>query len=84
MRGRINGLRSQFAAALVSENSNLDTRWLTEQRGMFSLLGLSQQQVDTLREEQHIYMVRDSRINIAGFDDSNIPIVAEAVAPLMG
>jgi aspartate/tyrosine/aromatic aminotransferase len=28
-------------------------------------------------------MVRDSRINIAGLDDSNIPIVAEAVAPLM-
>ncbi|HKJ16986.1 MAG TPA: aromatic amino acid transaminase [Xanthomonadales bacterium] len=83
MRGRINGLRSRFAAALVSVNSDLDTRWLAEQRGMFSLLGLSEQQVDTLREEQHIYMVRDSRINIAGLDDDNIPVVAEAVAPLM-
>jgi aspartate aminotransferase len=50
---------------------------------MFSLLGLSEQQVDALRNEQHIYMVRDSRINIAGLDDRTIPILAEAVAPLM-
>jgi aspartate/tyrosine/aromatic aminotransferase len=83
MRARIGGLRNQFAASLSSVRNDLDATWLTEQRGMFSLLGLSEHQVDTLREEQHIYMVRDSRINIAGLDDSNIPIVAEAVAPLM-
>ena len=83
MRARINGLRVQFADALTSERSDLDTRWIKSQRGMFSLLGLPMEQVDALREQQHIYMVRDSRINIAGFNDQNIPIIAQAVAPLM-
>lgn len=83
MRGRINGLRSRFADALAGIRSDLDTEWIKGQRGMFSLLGLSVEQVDRLREERHIYMVRDSRINLAGLDDNNISIVAEAVAPLM-
>ena len=83
MRGRINGLRNQFADALVAERPDLDTNWIRKQRGMFSLLGIPTQQVDDLRENQHIYMVRDSRINIAGFNDENIPVVAKAVAPLM-
>ena len=83
MRGRINRLRGQFANALTNLRNDLDTEWIKAQRGMFSLLGLSTEQCDALREEQHIYMVRDSRINIAGLDENNIPIVAEAVAPLM-
>ncbi|MDX1556943.1 MAG: aminotransferase class I/II-fold pyridoxal phosphate-dependent enzyme, partial [Xanthomonadales bacterium] len=83
MRQRIQGLRRQFADALSSQRSDLNTEWLATQRGMFSLLGLTEAQVDTLRAEQHIYMVRDSRINIAGLDDSNVERVAEAVAPLM-
>jgi aspartate/tyrosine/aromatic aminotransferase len=68
---------------LKAQRPELDTEWLARQRGMFSLLGLSEQQVDTLREEQHIYVVRDSRINLAGLDDSNMETVAKAVAPLM-
>ncbi len=83
MRERIQGLRRQFADALVAQRPDLDAEWLVTQRGMFSLLGLSEQQVDTLREEHHIYMVRDSRINIAGLDDSIMEPVAKAVAQLM-
>lgn len=83
MRERIGLLRTQFAEALNAERSDLDASWLANQRGMFSLLGLPESQVGTLREEQHIYMVGSSRINIAGLDENNIPIVARAVAPLM-
>lgn len=83
MRERIQRLRGDFAEALEAERSDLDATWLKKQRGMFSLLGLTEQQVDTLREGQHIYMVRDSRINIAGLDESSMPVVAKAVAPLM-
>lgn len=83
MRARIHRLRGAFAEALQAERSDLDASWLTGQRGMFSLLGLSEQQIDTLREEQHMYMVRNSRINIAGLDETNMPVVAKAVAPLM-
>jgi len=83
MRERIGRLRRQFAESLEAQGSDLDASWIAGQRGMFSLLGLSGQQVDALREERHIYIVRDSRINIAGLDDANMPLVAEAVAPLM-
>ena len=83
MRARIGRLRQHLAEAVKAQRAELDTSWIARQRGMFSLLGLSQEQVDTLREEQHLYMVRDSRINIAGLHDENISLVAEAVAPLM-
>jgi aspartate/tyrosine/aromatic aminotransferase len=83
MRGRIRQLRAEFSEALQAERSDLDASWLTKQRGMFSLLGLTEQEVDTLREGQHIYMVRNSRINIAGLDAESMPVVARAVAPLM-
>ncbi|KAA9132001.1 aspartate/tyrosine/aromatic aminotransferase [Marinihelvus fidelis] len=83
MRGRIQGLRNKFAQALANERSDLDFSWISHQRGMFSLLGLTQNEVDTLREDQHLYMVRDSRINIAGLQGATIEPIAKAVAPLM-
>ena len=39
---------------------------------MFSLMGLSSDQVTRLREEFGIYMVGDSRINIAGLNKDQI------------
>lgn len=83
MRGRIRRLRSEFAKALEAERSDLDASWLMKQRGMFSLLGLTEQEVDALREGPHIYMVRNSRVNIAGLDETSMPVVAKAVAPMM-
>lgn len=83
MRERIKRLREEFAGALAERRPDLDFSWITGQKGMFSLLGLSQEQVDRLREEQHLYMVRDSRVNIAGMDDTNVARIAETLAPLM-
>lgn len=83
MRARIARLRAEFSDALTAARDDLDASWLEDQRGMFSLLGLSEEQVATLREEQHIYIVGNSRINIAGLDESNMESVAQAVAPLM-
>ena len=50
---------------------------------MFSLLGLDVATVRALREQRHIYMVDDSRINVAGLSPANIPPLAEALAPLL-
>ena len=84
MAARLDRMRRSLAAALASHRPELDTTWLGRQRGMFSLLGIDAEQVLALREERHIYMVGDSRINIAGLNDANIPLVAAAVAPLLG
>ena len=83
MAARLAHLRSEFANALSALRPELDTTWLARQRGMFSLLGLDAARVRALREERHIYMVDDSRINVAGLNPSNIPPLAEALAPLL-
>ena len=84
MAERLACLRIEFASALSALRPDLDLGWLVRQRGMFSLLGLDTSRVRSLREERHIYMVGDSRINVAGLSPANIPKLAEALAPLLG
>jgi aromatic-amino-acid transaminase len=50
---------------------------------MFSLLGASPEQVERLREDHGIYLVFDSRMNVAGLTPETIPLVAKAVAEVM-
>jgi aspartate/tyrosine/aromatic aminotransferase len=47
---------------------------------MFSLLGVSSQTVERLRERHHIYMLSDSRMNLAGVMPHNVNYVAESIA----
>ena len=84
MAQRLARLRREFAEALSTHRPDLDTSWLVRQCGMFSLLGLDVPRVRALREKRHIYMVEDSRINVAGLSPANIPSLAEALAPLLG
>ena len=83
MRSRIELFRRSLKEALASLRPDLTLDWLVHQRGMFSMLGISAAVVDSLRQERHIYMVRDSRINIAGLNDQNLALVADAIAPHM-
>jgi aspartate/tyrosine/aromatic aminotransferase len=50
---------------------------------MFSRLGLSEAQVNILREQHGIYMVSDSRINIAGLNAKTVPVLAAAIASVI-
>ena len=77
-------LRNQLAEALQAETNSNRFGFVAEHRGMFSRLGLSEPQVVQLREEHAIYMIGDSRINIAGLNENTIPIVAKAVAQVGG
>jgi aromatic-amino-acid transaminase len=46
---------------------------------MFSRLGATPAQVEALRETHAIYMVGDSRLNIAGLNDRTVPVLARAI-----
>jgi aspartate/tyrosine/aromatic aminotransferase len=81
MAQRLKGLRSAFAAAVESARPGYDARWITRQRGMFSLLGVEPEAVRRLREQDHLYMGLDSRINVAGLSEDNVERVARLVAP---
>jgi aspartate aminotransferase len=79
MRDLINGLRSQLVASLSAAGAG-DFAFIARERGMFSFLGLTPAQVDSLRQQFSIYMVDSSRINVAGINPGNIDAVCEAVA----
>ena len=46
---------------------------------MFSRLGATPEQVEKMRVENGIYMIGDSRLNIAGLNAKTIPILAQAI-----
>ncbi|WP_069384259.1 aromatic amino acid transaminase [Halomonas caseinilytica] len=80
MRDRINTLRRDFVEALKPYGLDQKYACVAEQRGMFSYTGLTPEQVDRLRDEFGIYMVRSGRANVAGFSQENLPYLAKAIA----
>lgn len=83
MRDRLNGLRQLVVEELRERDTPIDFSFIAEERGLFSFLGLSRQQIVRLREEFHVYMVESSRVNIAGFNRSNVGYVCDAVASVL-
>jgi len=80
MRLRIGANRAALAAALRAETRSPRFDFLTAHRGMFSLLGIDGAAVTRLREAWGVYLVGDSRINLAGLTEANVPRVARAIA----
>ncbi|MFM2366583.1 MAG: hypothetical protein RIR95_1191 [Pseudomonadota bacterium] len=75
-------LRQSLADALRRATNSDRFDFVATHRGMFSRLGLTEAQVNVLREIHGIYMVGDSRINIAGLNARTVPILAAAIAGL--
>ncbi len=72
-------LRAQLADELKRLTNSDRFAFVAEHRGMFSRLGASPAQVDRMRETNGIYMVGDSRINIAGLNRDTVPVLARAI-----
>ena len=80
MRTTIDDLRAGLADALRLATNSDRFDAIATQRGMFSRLGLTPDTIQTLRDEHGIYMLGDSRINIAGLTAATIPTCAAAIA----
>ena len=78
MRTRLASQRQSFVAALPDA---LQQRFafVADQYGMFSLLGLTPDEIQTLREEWHLYIVGSSRVNVAGLTATKVGYIAEAL-----
>jgi len=78
-RNSMLSLRKQLADELrrLSNDDRFD--FIADHRGMFSRLGTSEAKVEVLRAEHGIYMVSDSRMNIAGLNAKTVPILAQAI-----
>jgi aspartate aminotransferase len=83
MRKRIWGLRGALVRELARSCPERSFAFIAEQRGMFSFLGVDTAQVRALREQHHVYMTDDSRINIAGLRADNLAYFAQAVAQVL-
>ena len=73
------GLRKRLADALRTRTGSDRFGFIAEHRGMFSRLGATPEQVAYMRDKHAIYIVGDSRMNIAGLNDATIDIVADAI-----
>ena len=72
-------LRKQLAGELQKLSGSDRFAFLSEHRGMFSRLGASAEHVEKLRTDHAVYMVGDSRMNIAGLNSVTVPILADAI-----
>ncbi|MBK0064257.1 MULTISPECIES: aromatic amino acid transaminase [unclassified Acinetobacter] len=83
MRERIIKMRQILRDELSKALPERDFNYLVEQKGMFSYTGLTGEQVDTLRDDYAIYLVRSGRICVAGLNMNNVYVVAKAVAEVL-
>jgi Aspartate/tyrosine/aromatic aminotransferase len=74
------GLRQQLADELKRQTNSDRFDFIARHRGMFSRIGASPEEVLKIREDFGIYMVGDSRMNIAGLNTRTVPLLAEAIA----
>ncbi|PZO64052.1 MAG: aromatic amino acid aminotransferase [Paracoccus denitrificans] len=72
-------LREQLAAALRDLTGSDRFDFLATHRGMFSRLGATPEQVRRIKEENAIYIVEDSRLNIAGLNRDTVGVLARAI-----
>jgi aromatic-amino-acid transaminase len=83
MRERIAAMRRSLHGVLVAKRPGRNFEYFLTQRGMFSYTGLSAAQVDRLREEFGVYLVRSGRICVAGLNTGNVERTAVAMASVI-
>ena len=83
MRERILAMRKRIYDGL---NGHVEERLLTRylaQRGMFTYTGLTEAQVERLREEHAVYLLRSGRMCVAGLNERNVGYVASTIASVV-
>ena len=83
MRVRIKAMRQKLFEVLTAKVPGRDFSYFVKQRGMFSYTGLTPEQVDRLREEFAVYLVRSGRMCVAGLNTRNVEYVADAMAAVL-
>ena len=84
MRQRIKRMRGALVVALQKAGIDQDLSFVTRQQGMFSYSGLTATQMQRLRSEFGVYGVDSGRICVAALNEKNLPVVAQAMAKVMG
>lgn len=83
MRERIIRMRQILNEKLSRAVPERDFSYLVKQQGMFSYTGLSAEQVDILKDQYAIYLLRSGRMCAAGLNLNNIDYVADSIAEVI-
>ncbi|NWG74454.1 MAG: aspartate/tyrosine/aromatic aminotransferase [Rubrivivax sp.] len=83
MRERIAAMRRALHGVVSARVPGRDFGYFLTQRGMFSYTGLTAAQVDRLRDEFAVYLVRSGRLCVAGLNDGNVERTARAMAAVL-
>ena len=79
IRNSLLNLRVQLSNELQKLSGSDRFSFIASHRGMFSRLGATPDQVEKMRKEFGIYMVSDSRFNVAGLNYETVPALAKAI-----
>lgn len=79
MQQRLLTLRKNLCHEFRQQHNTQQFDFIESHKGMFTVLGLSAEQMGRLRDEFAIYGVADGRINIAGLTEKDISYVAQAI-----
>ena len=83
MRKRIEHMRSELCDAVTGQFGKDKFYFLKRRQGLFSMLGISGEQVDRMMDEYGVYLTRSGRINLTGLSEENLPYVIEAIVKTM-
>ena len=83
MRARILAMRKRLHQVLSAKLPGRNFDYFLTQRGMFSYTGLTPAQVDRLKDEFAVYLVRSGRICVAGLNTGNVEKTASAIAAVL-
>lgn len=83
MRTRMQQLRQLLVSKMEEKGAQKDFSFVTKQKGMFSFLCISPEQVQQVRAEKSVYFVDSSRVNIAGISRNNVDALATALVSVL-
>jgi aromatic-amino-acid transaminase len=76
-------MRNALYEVLTAKLPGRNFDYFLTQRGMFSYTGLSAAQVDRLKDEFAVYLVRSGRMCVAGLNNKNVEATASAMAAVL-
>ncbi len=79
MREQMLTLRQNLAGSLRKLSNSDEYDFIEDHRGMFSLIGLAPEAVQKLKTEKAVYVIDDSRVNIAGIPEHETDALAQAI-----
>ena len=83
MRNRMRDLRALLVSKMAENGACKDFSFVNDQKGMFSFLCITPEQVKAVRAEHSVYFVDSSRVNIAEINLTNVDALSKALVSVL-